>query len=125
MTDPTTPDEKPPIIVPLIADPPKTVPAAPPPPAPKGMRFVLLSGAAALGLFLIVLGTVLVFMYLFSDKEHLHEKIVLFVGIGFIAAGAHFVSRQSVRNFLADFGKFIPWGKKSDTEEQPTDGSGS
>ena len=69
--------EKPPVIVPVIVDPPSTAPATPPP-APKGMRWFLVSGAAALGLFLIVLGTVLVGAYLFSDKEHLHEKIVLF-----------------------------------------------
>lgn len=121
MQDPETsaPDEHPPVIVPLIPDPPKpTTPQAPP--VPKGMRvWLLLQGTTLFGVLCIIVSFVFFGVFLFSDKEHLHEKVILWVGVGFFGFGAHLVSRQSVKNFVADFGRFIPWGKK---DEPPGEG---
>lgn len=114
MTDPT----KPPVVVPLLPDAP---PAPAAPPAPKGMRvWYLLQGTTVLGLLFLMLGVAGFVLYITSDKAHLHETVFLFVSIGLIAFGAHLISRQSVKSFIADFGRFVPWGSKKD--EPPAEG---
>lgn len=102
-----------PVVVPLM-----TSPGTTPPPPPKGVWYML-RGTTIGGVFLIALGTMGFVFYLRTDKDHPPETALLWVSVGFIAAGFHFVSRQSVKNFIADVGKFLPWGKK-DTSEQPT-----
>lgn len=118
MTDPTKPTD---VVLPLA---PPEPPPAPATPVQQGMRvWYVLRGTTILGLLCIVIALVFFGVYLFSDKEHLHEVVILWAGIGFFGFGAHLVSRQSVKNFLADTGKYLPWGsKKSDTEEHPAEG---
>jgi hypothetical protein len=112
--------EKPPVLVPLIPDPPQQQPPQTPP-VPPGMRaWVLLRGTTILGLVFLLLGIAGFVVYMTTDKDHLHETVFLFVCIGMIAFGAHLISRQSVKSFLADFGRFIPWGKKDG--EPPVEG---
>lgn len=120
MTDPTKPAEKPPVVIPLIPDPPKIddpkLPAAPP---PAGSRYVLLRGTSILGLLCVLVSFVFFGVFLFSDKEHLHETIVLWVGVGFFGFGCHLLSRQSVKNFLSDFGKYLPRFGKQNAADPP------
>jgi hypothetical protein len=104
-----------PVIVPLIADTPPAPQPAVTPPAPRGMRtWIVLRGTTILGLVCIVIGLGFFAAYVFSDKEHLHDVIILWFGVGFFGFGCHLVSRQSVKNFLADVGEYIPFRKKSD-----------
>lgn len=112
MTDPTKPDEPQPVVLPLAP------PAAEPPPTEpvqQGMKvWYVLRGSTILGVVLFALGFVGVIVYMTTDREHLHETVFLFVMVGLIAWGAHLMSRQSVKNFLADVGSYLPWSKKSD-----------
>lgn len=120
MSDPTPPK----VVVPLIPSPPP--PPAPPPPAPTGMRvWYLLQGTTLLGLFFMLLGTGGFIVYMTSDKAHLHETVFLMVAIGLIAFGAHLISRQSVKAFLADFARFIPWGATNGKTEERSGRSGA
>lgn len=122
----TSVEQNPPnaLVVPLLSDssPAPSSDAAVPPQMPKGMKaWYVLRGTTVLGILFLGLGTAGFVVYLTTDKEHLKDHVFLGVSIGLIAFGAHLVSRQSVKNFLADFGRFIPWGKKNGTAEPPTD----
>lgn len=115
------PDEKDaPVVLPLLKEPTPTesVPSMP----IKAKAWYVLRGTTILGVLSIALALVFFVVYLFSDKEHLHEQIILWVGIGFFGFGAHLISRQSVKSFVNEFGRFVPWGKKEKPE--PPDGDG-
>lgn len=116
MTDPTKPDEKPPVVIPLLPDTSKTAPS---PPA----RWYMLRSTTIIGCIFFALGVIGLVVYMTTDKDHLKEHVFLWVSVGFVAAGWHLISRQSLKNALSDFGKFIPFGNKNRTDE-PTDGSG-
>lgn len=113
MSDPTKPPESAPVVVPLMPS-----PGIEPPPPPKGVWYML-RGTTIGGLFLIGLGTVGFVTYLRTDKDHPPETVLIWVAVGFIAAGFHFVSRQSVKNFIADVGNVLPWSRKPDEPEPP------
>lgn len=114
---PDTPNDQsetpPPMVVPLLPS-----PGVEPPPPRSGIWYVL-RGTTLGGLFLAGLGTAGFVTYLRTDKDHKPETVLLWVSVGLIAAGMHFISRQSVRNFIADVGKFLPWGEKGEPPQGP------
>ena len=108
-------NEKSPVVVPLLQS-----PGVAPPPKQKGIWYMI-RGTTVGGVFLVALGSFGFYSYIRSDKEHQLETVVLYVSVGFIAAGFHFISRQSVRNFLSDVGSYIP-GRKGKPDDPPGDG---
>jgi hypothetical protein len=82
---------------------------------------------AVLGVVMLLAGLAIIAFYLTTDKAHAHEQVVLWVGVGFAAFGAHTISRQSVRLFLGDFARFLPWGRRTGTTDElrPPDGPGA
>lgn len=104
--------QAPQVVVPLLPSLP-VQPPAPPMPPQKMKIWYLIRGTTIGGMFLVGLGTAGFVFYLTTDKDHRPETALLWVSVGFIAAGFHFISRQSVRNFIKDAGAFLPWGKKN------------
>jgi hypothetical protein len=112
---PATKDKAPPQEIVVVTSGPANVTTIQAPTAkPTGLR----RGTAVRALFKIALGTVGFVVYLTTDKEHLKDHVFLGVSVAFIAWGFHELSRQSLKNFLSDIGRFLPWGKKDATAEQ-------
>jgi hypothetical protein len=120
MSDESAPigEEKPQEIVVMTSSPTNvTTVTMPSQTDPGGAVAKLRRGSVMSAVFKIALGTVGFAFYMTSDKEHLHETAFLIVDVAFIAWGFHELSRQSLKNFLADVGRFIPWGKKDPPAE--------
>lgn len=61
--------------------------------APKQRRFwAVVNRKDAIGVWLLSIGSAFCGGYLLTDKAHLHEKVVLYVGSVFILFGVHFLS---------------------------------
>lgn len=62
---------------------------------PKQRRFfAVVNKKNAIGFWLISIGSAFCLGYLLTDKAHLHEKVVLWVGGLMILFGAHFLSSE-------------------------------
>jgi hypothetical protein len=101
--------------------PPVPVPVLMPKPelAPKERRFfAVVNRKNAIGFWLISLGSAFCLGYILTDKAHLHEKVVLWVGGIMILFGAHFLSSAPTEAALVAIGKtakdILPFAKKGD-----------
>lgn len=68
---------------------------------PKQKRFfAVVNKKNAIGFWLISIGSAFCLGYLLTDKAHLHEKVVLWVGGIMILFGAHFLSSEPTERAL-------------------------
>lgn len=71
-----------------------------------------LNGTTLLGLVFLSTGLGIIVMN--EVKHHPWDHFVLGIAVGLMVVGAHFISRQAVRDAAGDLGKFLPWSKKDD-----------
>lgn len=97
---------------------PVIVPPKPELPPAQRRFFAVVNKKNAIGLWLISLGTAFCLGYLLTDKAHLHEKVVLWVGGLMILFGAHFLSSEPTEKALLAIGRAakgaLPIGGKKD-----------
>lgn len=95
------PKAAPPQQVPI---PPDAVPVPAPAMTPSQRKFFsVVQKKDAIGFILFVVGLALILGYLLSDKEHLHDKVVLIVGSGMTLFGALLMDLKNVGAALKEF----------------------
>lgn len=91
---------------------------------PKTRRFfAVVNKQNAIGFWLISVGSAFCLGYLLTDKAHLHEKVVLWVGLVMILFGAHFLSsaptERAIGAIARGASRVLPGGRVSgNTAEQ-------
>ena len=86
---------------------------------PKQRRFfAVVNKNNAIGFWLISIGSAFCLGYLLTDKAHLHEKVVLGIGLVLILFGAHFLSSAPTERALNAVAKtakdVLPFTRKND-----------
>ena len=84
------------------------------------MTWYTMKGTTLLGIVFLSTGLGIIVMN--EVKKHPWDHFVLGIAVGLMVVGAHFISRTAVANAASDLGKFLPFGKKADGQQPPTDG---
>lgn len=81
--------------------------------------FSVVSKKDAIGFVCFVVGLTLILGYVLSDKEHLHDKVVLYVGSGLTLFGALMMDLTNVANALKEL---VSAGKDLRKTDPPASG---
>lgn len=74
------------------------------------MAWYTLKGTTLLGIVFLSTGLGIIIMNEVTKRPW--DRFVLGVAIGLMVLGAHFISRQAVKDAASDLGKFLPWKKQ-------------
>lgn len=91
---------------------------------PQRRFFAVVNKKNTIGWWLISVGSFFLLGYLVSDKAHLHEQIVLGIGLVLVLFGAHFLSSEPTERALGALSKtatkVLPFARRHHTGEQKT-----